>query len=171
MLTSKTNSLTYWLKIVSPTDESKHLLRLFSIMNFSTVFLQSFSFEQKAERHDLDSSGKRIEEGFAKARPRSTCLVSRILLRANHFSSVDSDASHCPGNQELDQTFVSGSTGIIRDSNQDPATISQEWQQDGNPFRDVRKLVRSDTYEDSGSSEKRVRCVVNQHARTRTDFT
>ena len=109
-------------------------------------------------------------EGPAVAKPRPKSLVSRNFINAKQSSSIDSGASNSPGTQKLDQSSLSRGTGKpARDSSQDPTTHSQELQQDGNPFRGARKLVRSGVCESSGSTGKPVRGIDNRLESTRLE--
>ena len=112
----------------------------------------------------------KTEEGPAEAKPRPLSLVSRNLLSVKQTSSVHLGAWNRPGHQKLDVSSLSRGTGKpVRDS-QDPTMRSQEWQQDDNPFRGARKLVRSGACESSGSTGKPVRCIDNPLERTRLDY-
>ena len=85
------------------------------------------------------------EEPLAVEKARTACLVSRNLLSAKQTTSIDSGASYGPGNQELGQNNVSGSTGkLARDRSQKPnnAHSSQECEEDDNPFRGTWKPAR-----------------------------
>ena len=76
-----------------------------------------------------------------------------------------------PVNQKLDQSSVSRGTGKPpRDSSQNPTTHSQALQQDGNPFRGARKLVRSGVCERPGNTGKLVRGIDNLLERTRVEY-
>ena len=82
------------------------------------------------------------EEGSAVAKPRAMNLVSRNLLVAKQNSSKDSNS---PGNQELDQSYVSPSVRkLMRNKSRDPTAYSQERRQDDTLFLSTRKLERGD---------------------------
>ena len=76
-------------------------------------------------------------EEVAVAEPRPTCLVSRNLLSVRQTSSFGSDASDVPGKPQLDSNSVQGSTWKqVQFRNQNPATNSQERQQDQSVSRE-----------------------------------
>ena len=99
-------------------DELNHFLPLLKIMNFS-MFSCSHFFRTESK------------EGSAVARPRPMNLVSRNLCGTKKSLPQDSSVSNSPENQELDQSYVSpGIRKLMRNSNQDPTTYSQERRQD-----------------------------------------
>ena len=136
-----------------------HLLRLLKINNFSMFSCIHFLSNRKQRFMSKRAQESKTEEGPAEAKPRPLSLVSRNLLSVKQTSSVHSGAWNRPGHQKLDVSSLSRGTGKpVRDS-QDPTMRSQEWQQDDNPFRGARKLVRSGACESSGSTGKPVRGI------------
>ena len=69
-------------------DEWDHLLRLLEYHEFLDVFVQPFSFKQKAECHVQESSAKYSKEGSAVAKPRPMNLVLRNPPDCEGKSSV-----------------------------------------------------------------------------------
>ena len=105
------NQLAFMLTNGSFTrDEWCNLLRLFNIMNFSTFSRSHFrSIERQTPCCREFKKGRRTEE-LAVAKPRSTCLISRIVLNQKQPSSSGSDASDVLVNPQLDSESVLGST-------------------------------------------------------------
>ena len=113
-------------------------------MNFSMFSWSNFLSDIKQSVMSQRAQESNTEEVSAVAKPRPMNMVSKNLLSAKQTSWKDSGASNSPGNQELNQSSVSRSTRKpARDRVQNPATNSQVWQQDDNPFWCTRKLGRS----------------------------
>ena len=123
-------------------DEWNRLLRLFNISHFSMFSWSHFLPNRKQSAMSKRAQTRKLEEGPAVAKPRSACLVSRNLLSAMPTSSWHSGASYGPGNQELgrNSVFVCARKPA-RDRVQNPATNSQEWQEEENPLPGTGKLV------------------------------
>ena len=121
-------------------DEWNHLFRLFNIKNSSMFSCIHFL----SNRKQSTVSKRAQEQGPAVAKPRPACLLSRNLLSARQTSSLDLGASHVPGNREWGRNSAFVSIGKpARDRVQNPATNSQEWHRDDNPFSSIGKPVRS----------------------------
>ena len=71
--------------------------------DFLDVFLQQFSFNQKAECHVQESSGKDVKRRFGSGEPET---VSRNLLSMKQTPPQELSASNSLGSQELDQNGV-----------------------------------------------------------------
>ena len=137
-------------------DEWCNLLRLFNIMNFSMFFRCHLRSHEKASTMSKRIQERKTGEEVAVAKPMSICLISRNLSRQKQPSSFGSDASNVPVNPQLDSESVSGSCGNLqRNSHQNPATFSQERNED---------TMRQ------GSYGKLQRGVENQVDKTRLDY-
>ena len=105
------------------------------------------------------------KEGSAVAKPGPMSLVSRNL------TPQDSSATNSPGNQELDQSYVSLFVRkLVRNNNQDPTAYSQERRQDDTLSSGTRKPVRSGESANSTSTRKLVRGDDSKIERTRLTF-
>ena len=149
-----------------PSLKPLHLPRLLNILNFFFFSCGHFLSNRKQS-----VMSKRVQESTAKecsavAKPRLMNLVSRNLLSALETPPQDSSASNSPGNQELDQSYVSpGVRTLMRNSNQDPTAYSQERRQDDTIFehRDTGtewKLSR--TFQSKGQGGNSTRCKYSQ---------
>ena len=123
MLTPTTNSRKCWQKVVL------HVMNgiIFFICWTSWIFLM-FSCSHFLSNRKQSAMSKRAQESTAKegsavAKPRPMNVVSRNLLVAKQNSSKDSNS---PGNQELDQSYVSPSVRkLMRNKSRDPTAYSQ----------------------------------------------
>ena len=144
-------------------DEWDHLLRLLHIMNFFFFCSHSLSYRKQSVM------SKRAQECTAKevsavAKPRPMRLVSRNLLSAKKTPSQDSSALNSPGNQELDQSYVSASVRKqVRNNNQDPTAHSPQRRQDDT-------LSWSGESASSASTRKSLRGDHSQIERTGLEF-
>ena len=105
-------------------DEWDHLLHLLNIMNFFDVFLQPFSFEQKAECH--------VQRELRKARPKKVQQWRNrdrwMWCQGTSWSQSKTlrKIRTARGNQELDQSYVSPSVRkLMRNKSRDPTAYSQ----------------------------------------------
>ena len=114
--------------------------------------------EDKEFKETIKSARKKLETPMAPAMP---CKIIKSSKNCENGESTwptprTPHASYGPGNQELGQNYVSGSTGkLARHRSQNPTTHSQEWQEDDNPFQ---------------CTWKRARHLENQLGRTRLDY-
>ena len=122
---------------------------------FLDVFLQPFSFKPKAECHVQESSGKYSERGVGSGETETNEFGVKEPPECEEKSSARSSDSNSPGNQELDQSFVS-STGrkLMRNINQDPTAFSQWRRQDDTHSSSTRKQGRRDEPSSSASARK-----------------
>ena len=98
-------------------------------------------------------------------------LVSRNLLSAKKTLPQCLSDSNSPGNQKLEQSYVSPCVRkLVRNSNQDPTAQSQEWRQDDTLSWGARKLVRRDEPSSSARARKLERGDDIQIGRTRLKF-
>ena len=132
---------------------------------FLDVFMQPFSFDRKAECYVQEQESTAKEgSAVAKRRPMSLHGTSwaqskllrkiRVLWTARRIKSW------------IRVLFLE----LVRDSDPDPTTHSQEWQQDDNPFWGTRKLVRSGQCASSASTRKLERGDGSKIERTRLEF-
>ena len=126
-------------------DEWDHLLHLLNIMNFLMFSCSHFLSNRKQSAMSKRAQESTAKEGSAVAKPRPMNVVSRNLLSAKQTSPKDSSASKSPGNQELEQSYVSPSVRkLMRNKSRDPTAYSQERRQDDTLFSSTRKLERGD---------------------------
>ena len=136
-------------------DAWDHLLLLLPIMNFSMASCSHFLSNRKQSVMFKRAQESTSQEGWAVAKPKPMTLVPRNLLSAKKTPPQDSSASNSPGNQELDRSYVSPSVRkLMRNSNQDPTSYSQERQQDDTQSSSHRKLGRSGESASSASTRK-----------------
>ena len=143
-------------------DTWSNLLRLINIMIFSMFSRSHFRSVEKANTMSKRLQERKTGQEPAVAKQRPTCFVSRNLLSVKQTSSLGSGASNVPGNPRLD-------SNCVQDRDQNPATNSQERQQDipcqGNSWK-----LQCDVCERSGSSWKQVQGVANHLEKTRLHF-
>ena len=80
---------------------------LLNNMNFSMCSCRHFLSNRKQSVMPKRAQESTSKEGSAVAKPRPMNLVSRNLLSPKKTSPQESSASNSPGNQELDQSYVS----------------------------------------------------------------
>ena len=115
--------------------EWDHLLRLLNIVSFSMCSCSLSLWNRKQSIMSKRAQESMAKEVMAYARQRLTNVVSRNLLKPKAKLSERFGCSNSPANQELDQSSVLWSARkLVRDSDQDSTTHSQEWQQHDNPF-------------------------------------
>ena len=122
---------------------------------FLDVFLQPFSFKQKAECHVQESSEQYFQRGFGSGETETDAFGVKEPPECKENHPQESGDPTSPGNQELDQSCVSSSgRKLTRNINQYPTTCPQERRQDCTPSSSTRKLGRRDESSSSASARK-----------------
>ena len=97
-------------KVSFMRDECRNLFRLCNSSNFSMFSRSHFRSIEKANTMSKRIRERTTGEELAVAKPRSTCLISRIQLNEKQTSSIGSDASNVLENPQLRSEPVLGST-------------------------------------------------------------
>ena len=129
---------TYWPKVVCKRDEWDHLLRLLNIRIFRCF--PCLFFEQKAEHHVQESSGKENQRGTRGSQTEVSMFgVKKPTKRKANLFSRFGYFIRPRGIKELNWNSVSGSTGEpMRDRVQNSATNSNEWWQSVSEYGETR---------------------------------
>ena len=149
-----------------------HLLPFVEYHEYPDVFLQPFSFKQKAERHVQESSGKHGSRGFGGGETETDEFGVKEQLWRKENLPKDSSVSNSTVNQELDQSYVSlGVWKLMRNSDENPTAYSQERRQDDNLFSSTRALVQLSKQKEFGArwwqSNRKEKVGIPQYASLR----
>ena len=82
-------------------DEWDHLLRLLKYHEFLDIFLQTFSFKQKAECHVQESSGKYVKRGFGSGETETDEFGAKEPPERKENSSVRVECIEQPGESRV----------------------------------------------------------------------
>ena len=135
----QSNSLSYWLKIIS------HVMSGVIFFVCSTSWISRCFRTSKSEtscRRELRREESGEERVLAKSR---SVRLNSSSLSANQSPILDSDTSHSPGNCRLGwNSDLTSSEKSRRDRSENPASSSQVWHRDDNPFSRFREIDTRD---------------------------